>query len=219
MVLNLDALPPNLNVRADTMPPQVGSVGYEYNGDIGRTENISPYSLGGDDGTGDFAAMDLELGEHVVTATAYEGENGSGVRGGSTTVRFSVARLGAEPAPPDAGVGGGDGAGGTSGERPIDVLPGDDVAGGTPSSADAGLPEPAPDVPPVDESTMIDVTPDTPAVAAPPVAAAPAASDGGGCALGSRPASSQSGLLAPASLLAAALLYGRRRQRSNRRAP
>jgi hypothetical protein len=218
MVLNLDALPPNLNVRADTVPPQVGSVGYEYNGDLGRTENISPYSLGGDDGTGDFAPLDLELGEHVVTGTAYEGQDGSGVRGGSTTVRFSVARLGAEPPPPDAGVGGGDGTGDTSGERPIDGLPGDDVSGGTPASADAGLPEPS-DVPPVDESTMIDVPPESPPVTPPPVAAAPAAaSDEGGCGLAA-PSSGRGGLLAPASLLAAALLYGRRRsQRSRGRA-
>jgi hypothetical protein len=213
MVLNLDALPPNLNVRADTVPPQVGSVGYEYNGDIGRTENISPYSLGGDDGTGDFVAMVLELGEHVVTGTAYEGQDGSGVRGGSTTVRFSVARLGDEPPPPDAG-------GGTSGERPIDGLPGDDVSGGVPASADAGLPEPTPDVPPVDESTMVEVggeeTPVAAPGAVPPVSSARA--DKGGCTMGAQP-SSRAGLLASASLLASALLYGRRRrQRSSGRA-
>ncbi|HTV22445.1 MAG TPA: hypothetical protein VMG12_27340 [Polyangiaceae bacterium] len=202
-VLNLDALPPNLNVRADTVPPQVGSVGYEYQGDIGRTENIAPYSLGGDDGTGDFAAMDLELGEHVVTATAYEGQNGSGVRGGSTTVRFTVARLGAEPPPPDAG------AGGTSGERPVD-LPGD-----APSTPDAGAPVPTDDVPPVDETTMVDTTTPEPAPDAPPVAVAPpvsaASSDESGCALGAPGSSQQGGLFASASLLAGALLFGRRR--------
>jgi hypothetical protein len=206
MVLNLDALPPNLNVRADTVPAQVGSVGYEYNGDIGRTENISPYSLGGDDGTGNFVAMDLPLGEHVVTGTAYQGENGSGVRGGSVTVRFSVARLGEEPPPPDAG------AGSTSGERPIDGLPGGDLPGGVPSNADAGSPEPTDDVPPVDESTMVDVAaPATPAIpdsASPPVSAA--GSDGG-CTMNVQPPSRGGGLLASASLLASALLYARRR--------
>lgn len=228
MVLNLDALPPSLNVRADTVPPQVGSVGYEYNGDIGRTENIAPYSLGGDDGAGDFIAMELELGEHAVTATAYEGQNGSGVRGGSTTVRFSVARLGEEPAIPDAGAAGGPGidgegsagAGGTSGERPLDGLPGDNV-GGVPASVDAGAPEP--DVPPVDESTMVEIpgpsAPDD--TAAPPLAATPvtaASSDAGGCALGSpsslgAASSGRSGLLASASLLAGALLVARRLRR------
>jgi hypothetical protein len=208
MVLNLDALPPNLNVRADTVPPQVGSVGYEYNGDLGRTENIAPYSLGGDDGTGDFVAMDLELGEHVVTATAYQGEDGSGVRGGSTTVRFSVARLGAEPPPPDAGVGGG-GAGGTSGERDLGGLPGSDTPS-TPASADAGLPV-APDVPPVDESTMVDVAAETPPVVAPVAPSLTAASDdGGGCAMGA--GRGGGGFLASAALLASALLYGRRRR-------
>jgi len=217
MVLNLDVLPPNLNVRADTVPPQVGSVGYEYNGDIGLTENISPYSLGGDDGTGDFVAMDLPLGEHAVTATAYEGQNGSGVRGGSTTVRFSVARLGEEP---DAGAGGGDGTGGTSGERPIDGLPGSDLPS-VPGRADAGASEPTPDVPPVDESTMVDIDPATPGAppgaAIPPVSAA-SSDDGGGCAMGAGPASRGGGFLASATLLASALLCGRRRQRSSGRA-
>jgi hypothetical protein len=205
MVLNLDALPPNLNVRADTVPPQVGSVGYEYNGDLGRTENIAPYSLGGDDGTGDFVAMDLELGEHVVTATAYQGEDGSGVRGGSTTVRFSVARLGAEPPPPDAG------AGGTSGERDLGGLPGSDTPS-TPASADAGLPEPTTDVPPVDESTMVDVTPETPAVApvAPSVSAA--SDEGAGCTIGARSPSRNGGLVASATALISTLLFGRRRR-------
>jgi hypothetical protein len=213
MVLNLDALPPNLNVRADTVPPQVGSVGYEYNGDIGRTENIAPYSLGGDDGTGDFIAMDLPLGEHVVTATAYEGENGSGVRGGSTTVRFSVARLGEEPPPPDAGVGGG-GAGGTSGERDLDGLPGSD-APSMPASADAGLPEPA-DVPPVDETTMVDVAAEPPAMVAPPQSLTPvsaASDDAGGCTMGAERPRGSGGLLASAaSVIASALLYARRRR-------
>jgi hypothetical protein len=208
MVLNLDALPPSLNVRADTVPPQVGSVGYEYNGDIGRTENIAPYSLGGDDGTGNFVAMDLELGEHVVTATAYEGEDGSGVRGGSVTVRFSVARLGEEPPPPDAG------AGSTSGERPIDGLPGNDLPGGLPSSPDAGSLGPT-DVPPVDESTMVDVAaPEPPAEMvspASPSAPVSATASDAGCTMGAARPSPSGGLLASASLLASALLYARRR--------
>jgi hypothetical protein len=216
MVLNLDVLPPNLNVRADTVPPQVGSVGYEYNGDIGRTENIAPYSLGGDDGTGDFVAMDLPEGEHVVTATAYEGENGSGVRGGSTTVRFTVARLGEEPPPPDAGAGGG----AVTGERDLGGLPGSDLPRGTPLT-DAGLPGPIDDVPPVDESTMVDVAgqiPETPPEAvAPPPSAAPAvrstAADDGGCTVGAPRSQGSGALFASASLLANALLvYGRRRR-------
>jgi hypothetical protein len=223
MVLNLDVLPPSLNVRADTVPPQVGSVGYEYNGDIGRTENITPYSLGGDDGTGNFAAMDLPEGEHVVTATAYEGQNGSGVRGGSVTVRFSVARLGQQPATPDAGVGDSGSAGGSSGERPLDGLPGSDRPS-TPATVDAGPPEPA-DVPPVDESTMVDVAEPAPPAeilpsgpTSPPSAASTSASDAGGCTLGAQHPSSERGLLASASLLASGLLYaGRRRQRSGGR--
>jgi hypothetical protein len=206
MVLNLDVLPPNLNIQADTVPPQVGSVGYEYDGDLGRTENISPYSLGGDDGTGDFAAMDLPEGEHVVTATAYEGQNGSGVRGGSVTARFTVARLGDEPPPePDAGVGGNPGI--DLGGQPI----GD---GNSPirPTVDAGPPMTTPDdVPPIDETPMVDIsepaeTPTDPG----PISSA--SSDKGGCSLGARPPSRSAGFLASASLLASALLYGRRRQ-------
>jgi hypothetical protein len=215
MVLNLDVLPPNLNLRADTVPPQVGSVAYEYDGDLGRTENITPYSLGGDDGTGDFAAMDLEQGEHVVTAIAYEGEDGSGVRGGSVTVRFSVARLGDEPAPPDAGSGGG--VGGTGGERDLDGLPGADRPS-MPVSADAGPPATTPgDIAPVDETTMVDVSEPAiptdmgPGSAGPPVSSS--SSDGGGCTMGAQPSSRGGGLLASASLLiSGSLLCGRRRR-------
>jgi hypothetical protein len=210
IVLNLDVLPPRLNIRADTVPAQVGSVGYEYDGDLGRTENITPYSLGGDDGTGNFAPMELTLGEHVVAGTAYEGPDGSGVRGGSVTARFTVARLGDEPPEPDAGA---DGTGGTGGERTIDGLPGSDLPGVS-GSADAGALEPTPDVPPVDETTMVDVGAPGEMVATPallPVSSA--SSDKGGCTLGAQPSSRSGGLLASAaSLVAGALLYGRRRR-------
>ncbi|MEY4546942.1 MAG: hypothetical protein RL685_3137 [Pseudomonadota bacterium] len=218
MVLNLDVLPPNLNVRADTVPPQVGSVGYEYDGDLGRTENISPYSLGGDDGTGNFAAMPLPLGEHAVTATAYEGQNGSGIRGGSVTVRFSVARLGDEPPPePDAG---GAGGGFDLGGLPIGDRP-------STSTGDAGPPVIPDDVPPVDETTMIDVggagAAESPAAVPEPTATGSAlssapSSKGGSCALGAQPSSPNSGLFAWPALLAGLLLYRRRPSRSQRSA-
>jgi hypothetical protein len=207
MVLNLDVLPPRLNIQADTVPPQVGSVGYEYDGDLGRTENISPYSLGGDDGTGNFAAMNLPEGEHVVTATAYEGQDGSGVRGGSVTARFSVARLGDEPASePDAGA-----------SNPGIDLGGQPIGDGNSPirpSVDAGPPTTTPDdVPPVDETPMVDIA--DPGEMAPtdpgPVSSA-SSDDGGGCVLGARSSSPRSGLLASASLLASALLYARRRR-------
>ncbi len=140
MVLNLDVLPPNLNLQADTVPAQVGSVAYEYDAkDLGRTENITPYSLGGDDGNGDFQPFALEEGEHVVTATAYDGQNGSGVRGGSVTVRFTVARLGQPPPQPDAGAGEGD-AGGEKGLGGLTI--GDDSSGAlVTGEADAAAPE------------------------------------------------------------------------------
>jgi hypothetical protein len=212
MVLNLDVLPENLNIRADTVPPQVGSVGYEYDGDLGRTENTAPYSLGGDDGTGDFGPMDLPEGEHVVTGTAYEGTNRSGVRGGAHTVRFTVARLGDMPTPepePDAGVteppnGGIDLGGmpiGDSTNKPLD-------AGPPPMTTPT-------DVPPIDETPMVDVggpggmTPTGPVTSA---------SDKGGCAIAAQPSSGSTRLLAWASLLASGLLYGRRRQRVGGRA-
>jgi hypothetical protein len=212
IVLNLDVLPANLNIRADTVPAQVGSVGYEYDGDLGRTENITPYSLGGDDGTGDFAPFELTLGEHVVAGTAYEGPDGSGTRGGSTTVRFTVARLGDEPPPePDAGAGG-DGTGGSNGGIDIGGPIGDNPL--TPTSLDAGPLTPAPDdVPPVDESPMVDVA--DPGVMDPTVSGpgSSASSDKGGCSLGARPSSRSGDLFAAASALATALLFGRRRRR------
>jgi hypothetical protein len=212
IVLNLDVLPPSLNIRADTVPAQVGSVGYEYDGDLGRTENITPYSLGGDDGTGNFAPMDLPLGEHVVTATAYEGTDGSGVRGGSVTARFTVARLGDEP-PPEPDAGAGDGTGGSNGGIDIGGPIGDNPT--TPTSLDAGPLVPTPgDVPPVDETPMVDVA--DPGVTDPMVSGpGSASSDKGGCALGAQPSSRGGGLFASAALLASALLCARRRRQQS----
>lgn len=208
IVLNLDVLPPNLNIQADTVPPQVGSVGYEYDGDLGRTENLSPYSLGGDNGQGNFAAMPLPEGEHVVTGTAYEGPDGTGVRGGSVTVRFTVARLGDEPAPqPDAGAGGEGPNGGidlggepiTDGNSPIKPV------------SDAGAPlTPPSDVPPVDETPMVEI--EEPVDVAPTTPISSAGSNDEGCAIAARPSAPGGGMLAWASLLASALLYGRRRR-------
>lgn len=211
IVLNLDVLPPNLNIRADTVPPQVGSVGYEYDGDLGRTENITPYSLGGDNGMGDFLPFELTLGEHVVAGTAYQGPDGSGIRGGSTTVRFTVARLGDEP-PPEPDAGADNGTGGTNGgidigENPIGDRP------TTPTGADAGPLTPTPDdVPPVDETPMIDVggPGEMDPTQSGPLASEP--SKKGGCNLGAETSSGDAGLFASASLLASALLFSRRRR-------
>ncbi|MEL6392819.1 MAG: hypothetical protein AAFR97_08685, partial [Bacteroidota bacterium] len=90
----------NLNIRAEVSGP-VGSVRFSYDGNNNfQTENVAPYAFAGDTG-GDYNSWTPTLGEHTVTAIAYEGENASGDVLGTIAVNFTVIS--------DNGGGGGDG--------------------------------------------------------------------------------------------------------------
>lgn len=91
-VLNLNSLPLQLNIRANTNPGKVGSVVFIYDGKKIRTENGIPYALGGDNPSGNYHSFPLTLGSHTLTAIPYSNYNGTGTKGLEKTIHFTVVR-------------------------------------------------------------------------------------------------------------------------------
>lgn len=99
-VINLGTTP-EFNIRADTAPDGVGSVGFavidtdnqpvRFRLDGTPRENFAPFAVGGDWPVGDYLPMTLEPGTYTVTATAYSGGSLTGTRGPSLAVTFTVA--------------------------------------------------------------------------------------------------------------------------------
>ncbi|WP_018615322.1 hypothetical protein [Segetibacter koreensis] len=88
-IIDLNTLPtPNVNIRANVRPHQVGSVMLNLDGKT-HIENGPPYALGGDI-AGNYFPMTLTLGSHTLTATPYSQSNGKGEKGQSLTVHFTV---------------------------------------------------------------------------------------------------------------------------------
>ena len=86
---SLNALPGALSVRAVTEPPVVGSVQFFVDGSLERTENVTPYLLGGDE-DGNYHDAGLNPGVYVVTATAYSNSQGAGVEYNSLSRTFTI---------------------------------------------------------------------------------------------------------------------------------
>ncbi|WP_204336935.1 malectin domain-containing carbohydrate-binding protein [Cryomorpha ignava] len=77
----------NLNVRAE-VDPNTESVVFDYQGVAGyQIESVPVYAIGGDSG-GDYNAWVPDLGANVITATAYDGNSGTGLAGEPLTVSF-----------------------------------------------------------------------------------------------------------------------------------
>lgn len=88
--LNLFYLP-KLNVRVQTFPTTVGSVGFNYDGDANfRTENAAPYALAGDDGNGSYEPWTPALGTHTIVATPYTKRKKGGEAGNAKSVTIVV---------------------------------------------------------------------------------------------------------------------------------
>ncbi|OJJ14972.1 hypothetical protein BKI52_41195 [marine bacterium AO1-C] len=88
--LNLFYLP-TLNVRAQTFPTTVGSVGFNYDGDENfRTENGAPYTLAGDDGNGTYEPWNPTLGTHTIVATPYTERKRRGEVGSAKSITLVV---------------------------------------------------------------------------------------------------------------------------------
>lgn len=98
-VIDLDNLGANqLTVRANTSFSTGGSVRFVMTGalSINHVENISPYTLFGDD-KGDFAAGSWNpppLGSYTLTCTPYSDARGGGSTGASYTIHFSIKNSG-----------------------------------------------------------------------------------------------------------------------------
>jgi len=88
--LNLTELPPDLNIRANTDPEEVGSVRFDYEGNSNfRTENVFPYALRGDR-NGNYYKLDLTAGQKNLTANPFPQGNANGSPGTSLSVAFTV---------------------------------------------------------------------------------------------------------------------------------
>ncbi len=90
-VLNLDRLPArNLNIRANTVPAQVGSVKFVLDREPFNVEGRGPYTLVGNPVPGKIYTWTPSPGEHAVTATPYESPGAKGDAGHGHTVTFYV---------------------------------------------------------------------------------------------------------------------------------
>jgi hypothetical protein len=89
--LVLSQLPAQLSVRAIVAPAgSVQSVVFGFEGNASyRTENIAPYTLGGDN-AGDYDPVTFQGGQQQLTATPYAADGGTGAAGASRTIRFNV---------------------------------------------------------------------------------------------------------------------------------
>ncbi len=88
--LDINTLPRQVNIRANTNPNKVGSVVFILDGKKVRTENGAPYALAGDSPSGDYHNWELPLGDHTLTAIPYSKYNGKGTEGTSLTIHFTV---------------------------------------------------------------------------------------------------------------------------------
>lgn len=79
----------NTGLVAQTSGP-VGSVVFEIDGQPWRTESATPYSLGGDDGAGNYGGVVLPPGPHTLKATPYSLANGLGTAGKALSTPISM---------------------------------------------------------------------------------------------------------------------------------
>jgi len=88
-VISLDTLCP-FNIRANLCIEPVGSVKFLLNGATYRIEEFIPYSLAGDNPTGDYHEWISAPGNYTITAIPYSGPHATGTAGGSYTLNFTV---------------------------------------------------------------------------------------------------------------------------------
>lgn len=85
----------NLNIRANTDPGTIGSVGFRLSGAEVRnhTENIVPYALFADNNNGDYYSWTPTNGNYTLTATPYSSSKGGGEKGKPLTIHFTVTGM------------------------------------------------------------------------------------------------------------------------------
>lgn len=89
--LNLNRVGRHLNIRANTLPDQVGSVVFQLNGTVFGTDNQPPYTLAGDD-NGEYRAWTPAAGTYTLTVTPYAEADGKGEAGTPLTLTFTVIK-------------------------------------------------------------------------------------------------------------------------------
>jgi endoglucanase len=90
--INLNVLPSKLlNIQAN-VAGTVGSVRFELNGKVMRTDNGKPFALAGDTG-GDFLEWQPAQGNYKLVATPFAQSNGGGAAGQPYTLDFKVVAL------------------------------------------------------------------------------------------------------------------------------
>ncbi|NNC92563.1 MAG: hypothetical protein HKN80_08730 [Acidimicrobiia bacterium] len=100
-VVDLGATP-QFNIRVETAPGTVGSVGFavldsdkqpvRFRLDGQPRENFAPYAAGGDWPVGNYLPMTLGPGTYTLQATAYSGGSLTGAAGPSYELMFTVAK-------------------------------------------------------------------------------------------------------------------------------
>ncbi|MDQ3394272.1 MAG: T9SS type A sorting domain-containing protein [Bacteroidota bacterium] len=81
----------NLNIRANTIPENVGSVIFDLNDKKNfNTENVNPYSLAANFEGGSYKSWVPETGVYTLTATPYTMINGKGASGKLKTIKFEI---------------------------------------------------------------------------------------------------------------------------------
>jgi uncharacterized protein YuzE len=81
-----------MTVRANTSPPEVGSVQFRVNGAVEQTENTAPYAVGTET-NGDYKAWIPGEGVHDLDARPFSEENAAGTPGISASVSVEVIIL------------------------------------------------------------------------------------------------------------------------------
>jgi hypothetical protein len=91
MVIDFASLPTrNLNLRVNTIPTQIGSVRFDYDGNsYYRVEDRVPYAIGSNDGP-DYLDWTPSLGDHTLTIVPYSDADAQGTTGPAQTYTFTV---------------------------------------------------------------------------------------------------------------------------------
>ena len=97
-LIDLSKLPTDkINIRANTNPPEVGSVQFSLNRNVNfQIENSSPYAMAGDIGT-DYNAWTPLPGSHQLVAKPFTSRNGTGAQGKALLITFFVSSNGELP--------------------------------------------------------------------------------------------------------------------------
>lgn len=80
---------PNINIRANTNPPTVGSVVFSVDDSNFSNENQAPYSIAGDS-SGDYNAWNLSEGSYLIEAVPFELAGGNGDKGNALSVVINL---------------------------------------------------------------------------------------------------------------------------------